>query len=191
MFVIWKLVTKAVSAAFGVITRPEVVCVFSVVVALVTLGWCRTRLTVIVAVAVGPPRPAAEALVDSWTVKLPEAVRTGRRRELESRGSLGDGDELAVGDLRYPVIQVQRSAGDVRDLEVGHERRVERIRRDHQTGSRLRIVGGRGVGDARLMENEVDGDGRGRRRTAQAGCRCAGRLLDGEAARWKASSRSA
>ena len=38
MFVIWKLVTKAVSAAFGVITRPEVVCVLSVVVALVTAG---------------------------------------------------------------------------------------------------------------------------------------------------------
>ena len=74
MFVIWKLVTKAVSAALGVITRPEVVCVLSVVVALVTVGWFSTRLTVIVAVAVGPPSPAVVALVDSCTVKLPEAV---------------------------------------------------------------------------------------------------------------------
>ena len=38
MFVIWKSVTKAVSAAFGVITSPEVVWVLSVVVALVTEG---------------------------------------------------------------------------------------------------------------------------------------------------------
>ena len=40
MSVIWKLVTKAVSATLGVITRPEVVCVFSIVVASVTLGVC-------------------------------------------------------------------------------------------------------------------------------------------------------
>ena len=72
MFVIWKLVTKPVSAALGVITRPEVVCVLSVVVALVTEGWCRIRLTAMVAVAVVPPSPAVVALVDSWTVKLPE-----------------------------------------------------------------------------------------------------------------------
>ena len=38
MLVIWKLVTKAASAALGVITRPEVVCVFSVVAASVTPG---------------------------------------------------------------------------------------------------------------------------------------------------------
>ena len=51
MPVIWKLVTKAVSATLGVITRPEVVCVFSVVVAVVTLGVCNVgALTVIVAV---------------------------------------------------------------------------------------------------------------------------------------------
>ena len=66
MLVIWKLVTKAVSAALGVITKPEVVCVFSVVVALVTAGVCKVgALTVIVAVAVVPPRPPAVALIDS------------------------------------------------------------------------------------------------------------------------------
>ena len=32
----------------------------------------QTRLTVMVAVAVGPPRPRRRAVVDSWTVKLPE-----------------------------------------------------------------------------------------------------------------------
>ena len=53
----------------GVITRPEVVCVFSVVVALVTVG--PASVTVIVAVAVGPPNPPTESVVDSWTVKLP------------------------------------------------------------------------------------------------------------------------
>ena len=36
MFVIWKLVTKAVSAGFGVMTSPAVVWVLSLVVALVT-----------------------------------------------------------------------------------------------------------------------------------------------------------
>ena len=66
MPVIWKLVTKAVSAALGVITSPEVFCVFSIVVASVTLGrssWA--QLTVIVAVAVVRPRPPAMALIDS------------------------------------------------------------------------------------------------------------------------------
>ena len=44
------------SLAPGVITRPEVVCVFSVVVASVTVG--PARVTVIVAVAVGAAQAA-------------------------------------------------------------------------------------------------------------------------------------
>ena len=59
------------SLAPGVITRPEVVWVFSVVAALVTVG--PASVTLIVAVAVAPLNPPAALVVDSWTLKLPVA----------------------------------------------------------------------------------------------------------------------
>ena len=62
-------VAAELSLAPGVITRPEVVCVFSVVVALVTVG--PPSVTVIVARTVGPLNPLALLVVDSWTVKPP------------------------------------------------------------------------------------------------------------------------
>jgi len=51
MPVIWKWVTSAPSAALRLITRPVVLCVSSLVVALVTEGVSTTGLTVIVTVA--------------------------------------------------------------------------------------------------------------------------------------------
>ena len=51
------------SLAPGVITRPAVVCVFSVVVALVTVG--PASVTAIVAVAVAPLNPLTALVVDS------------------------------------------------------------------------------------------------------------------------------
>ena len=53
--VILKCVTSAPSAALREITSPLVVCVSSLVVALVTDGVSATGLTVIVTVAVLPP----------------------------------------------------------------------------------------------------------------------------------------
>ena len=55
----------------GVITKPEVVCVFSAVVALVTDG--PANVTLIKAVFVEPIKPPARSLVDCWMVKLPVA----------------------------------------------------------------------------------------------------------------------
>ena len=72
MPVTWKCVTVAPSTAFGVMTRPLVVCVSSFVVALVTLGVSATGLTVIVAVTTPPLRPASVLLVAAWIWK--EAV---------------------------------------------------------------------------------------------------------------------
>ena len=86
------------SAALGVITRPEVVCVLSDVVALVTAGWLSTKLTVIVAVAVGPPRPPVEALVDSWTVKLPEVNELAAGVNLSPAAPCATLMKAAVGD---------------------------------------------------------------------------------------------
>ena len=52
-------------------TRPDVDCVFSSATALVTDGVCATGVIVIVAVTVDPPSPAALALVEACTAKLP------------------------------------------------------------------------------------------------------------------------
>src|SRR6202050_2302842 len=61
MFVISKYAAAVPSAGLGVSTRPLVVCVFSVVVALVTLGVVAAAVTVIVAGTTAPPMPAAHA----------------------------------------------------------------------------------------------------------------------------------
>ena len=53
----------------GVITRPDVLCVFSDVVVSVAFG--PASVTVIAALAVGPLNPLTSAVVDSWTVKPP------------------------------------------------------------------------------------------------------------------------
>ena len=59
MAVILKFVTSAPSAAFREMTSPEVVCVSSLVVALVTEGVSATGFTVTVAVTTPPPKPAS------------------------------------------------------------------------------------------------------------------------------------
>src|SRR5437879_13817687 len=76
MPVILKFVTSAPSAAFRVMTRPEVVCVSSFVVALVTDGVSATALTVMVAVAKPLLRPAPAALVApcTWKLKVVEGL---------------------------------------------------------------------------------------------------------------------
>ena len=68
MPVIWKYVAM-VSRGAGVITKPEVVCVFSCVVAPVTDG--PARMTLITAAAGGPLNPLTELVVDCSTVKPP------------------------------------------------------------------------------------------------------------------------
>ena len=101
MLVIWKSVTKAVSSGFGVITRPEVVCVIvgrrgvghgGLVEHQVHRDGGRGRRAC-PSTAVRSPGTA----VDSCTVKLPVASEFSARRELQTGGSLRDGDELAVG----------------------------------------------------------------------------------------------
>ena len=59
------------SFAPGVITRPEVLCVPSVVVAFVTFG--PANVTAILAVAVAPLKPLMALVDDSSTLKLPPA----------------------------------------------------------------------------------------------------------------------
>ena len=62
----------------------------SVVDVLVTVrGICSTTLTVMVAVAVGPPKPCRPRSVDSCTVKLPVVSEFNGRRELQTRPPLG------------------------------------------------------------------------------------------------------
>src|SRR5438105_11030347 len=68
--VMWKLVIAPPSTGLGVIFSPLVVCVFTVVVALVTEGVSATALTVMVDVTTLPPKPAAALLVEAWTWKL-------------------------------------------------------------------------------------------------------------------------
>src|SRR5882762_4655502 len=70
MPVILKWVTSAPSAALRLMTRPEVLCVSSLVVVGVTDGVSATVLTVIVAVAKPVLRPAPALLVAPWTWKL-------------------------------------------------------------------------------------------------------------------------
>src|SRR2546426_807118 len=78
MLVILKCVTSAPSAAFRLITRPEVVCVSSLVVALVTDGVSATGLTVMVAVARLPPKPALVLFTEACTWKLNVVVGLNR-----------------------------------------------------------------------------------------------------------------
>src|SRR5260221_546759 len=71
MVVILKTVTSPPSAAFRVMTSPDDDCTFASVVALVTDGVSAIGFTVIVAVAVPPPRPASTLLSEACAVKLP------------------------------------------------------------------------------------------------------------------------
>src|SRR5262249_31246986 len=77
MFVTWKLVTSAPSAALREMNSPEVVWGASLVVALVTLGVSATALTVMVAVTRLPPRPALLLLVEACTWKEPVPKKLG------------------------------------------------------------------------------------------------------------------
>src|SRR6202521_6038172 len=73
MLLILKCVTSVPSAAFRLITSPEVVWVSSLVVALVTEGVSATGLTVIVAVADPLLKPPPDESVAPWAWKLPLA----------------------------------------------------------------------------------------------------------------------
>ena len=66
-----KCVTSVLSAALRESTRPDVVCVAGVVLALVTAGVSAIGLIVMVELAVEPPRPPSALLVEARTVKLP------------------------------------------------------------------------------------------------------------------------
>ena len=104
MPVILKCVTSAPSAALREITSPLVVCVSSLVVALVTDGVSATGLTVIVAFAVLPPRPASPLDVEAWIVKLPLPKKSAVGVNFSPALPFGEGDERAVGDLRHAVV---------------------------------------------------------------------------------------
>ena len=181
--VIWKFGDEAVSAALGVITRPEVVCVFSMVVALVTPGVCKSaQLTVIVAVAVVPPRPPAISGGRFLNHEAAAGRRAGGGRELQPGGALSHGDEVAIVDRGRAVVEKQGAAGDARDLEIGDGGGVGRVGRDHQSRSGLRILDSRGIGHTGHVQVGVDGDrGRGgcAAQTAGGGV---DRLLNHEAA---------
>src|SRR5438067_1686204 len=71
MFVILKTVMSTPSAAFLVISKPEDVCVSSLVVALVTTGGSPTDPTVIVAVADPLLSPVPVLSIEPCTWKLP------------------------------------------------------------------------------------------------------------------------
>src|SRR6266576_4748992 len=76
MLVILKLVTSVLSAALRVMTRPEVVWVFTLVVAFVTDGVSAIALTVMVAVARPPPNPAAVLSSEAcaWKLKVVDGL---------------------------------------------------------------------------------------------------------------------
>ena len=114
MSLIWKNCAPLLPA---VITRPEVVCMFSVVVAPVATGCIRTMT--MAALAVGPLNPLVALVVDCRTLKPPGTSEPDVRRELQSRRALGQGDEAAVGDLCGAVRLKERSAGNRSDLEEG------------------------------------------------------------------------
>ena len=79
MFVILKCVTSAPSPALRLMTRPELLCVSSFVVALVTLGVSATEVTVIVAGTTAPPKLASAAAVAAWmlNVAVPKKLLDG------------------------------------------------------------------------------------------------------------------
>ncbi len=69
ILVIWKNAAAVPSLGLGISTRPLVVCVFSFVTALVTLGVVAAAVTVTLAGTTDPPRPAAVADSDACTLK--------------------------------------------------------------------------------------------------------------------------
>src|SRR5207237_7907870 len=79
MFVILKTVMSTPTAAFFVMTKPELVCVSSLVVALVTPGGSPTDPTVIVAVAkpLLSPVPVLSIEPCTWKLPLPEKFKVG------------------------------------------------------------------------------------------------------------------
>ena len=127
MLVILKCVTSVPSAALRLMTRPVVDCTSSSVVALVTLG--------VSAIGVDSDRRAGGAAAESCVSIAQrglhvEAKRRRRaeqvraRREFQTGVALGKGDEVAARDRRGAVVQEQRAAHDVRDLEVRDFRAV-------------------------------------------------------------------
>ena len=159
MLVILKCVTSVLSAALRLMTRPVVDCTSSLVVALVTLGVSAIALTVIVA----PAGVAAESCVsiaqrglhvEAKRRRRAEQVRT--RREFQTGVALGEGDEVAARDRRGAVVQEQRAAQDVRDLEVRDFRAVGGIAANDEARGGLRVLVGRGVGDRRRVGDAVD-----------------------------------
>ena len=135
-------VTSAPSTAFRLTTRPVVVCVSSLVVALVTDGVSATALTVIVAVARPPPNPPAVALSDACAWKLPFA-----KEFVEGVNSAGvtfsKGNEVAVVDRTRPIVLKECATSDARDLEVRDLSPVSRVTSDNETRRCLCILVGR------------------------------------------------
>src|SRR5438067_90272 len=79
MLVILKRSEERRAGELRAITRPELVCVSSLVVAFVTDGVSATALTVMVALTGLPPRPVSALLTDACAVKLalPEKLLAG------------------------------------------------------------------------------------------------------------------
>ena len=118
MPVIWKLVTADEVVA---ITRPDVVCVFSVVVAGVTVGALTavglgTETTAVAA----EPRQIGRTIARRFLhAEAAGCQRASRGRELQAGFTLGQRNEAATGDRRRAIILIERAARDIRDLEVG------------------------------------------------------------------------
>ena len=125
------------------------VCVFSVVVVLVTVG--PARATLIVAVAVGPLKPPAELVVDSWTLKLPAVSEPVVGVNFSPAAPWARVMKLPLAIARGAVVLIERAAGDAGDLEVGR-RAVAGPGRNHQAGSRLRVFRRRGAGHGRTSQ---------------------------------------
>ena len=137
-------------------------------------------VTLIVAAAVGPLNPPTALVVDSWTLKLPPAKEPVRRREFQAGRGLSPGDKTAACDRCCAIILVERSAGDVRNLEVCR-RAVADSGFNDQSGSRLRSFGRPGGGNARSVKR--DGDRGPGRRAAQSAYGIGRRFPDRKATR--------
>ena len=111
-----------------------------------------------VAVAVGPPRPAVVAVVDSCTVKLPEAS------ELVAGVNFSPAAPSATV-MKSPLLitvvpSFLKSVPPVMFViwKLVTKAASAAIRGDDQSRGRLGIVGGRGVRHVRLLERAIRGD---------------------------------
>ncbi len=110
--------------------------------------------------------------------KAADAIEIGRWREFQPGVALGECDERTVGDLRRPVVFVQRTVADAGDLKVCHLVPIFDVARNDQCAGRLRILVGRCICYRWCIGNRADAGRNYYSRGAESRASAKGRHID-------------